>query len=77
MLVTGGESERIVVWNFTTLQPIFNVSVGDIVTTVKFSKDQRYIVAGNSNNNQIDVITISATNTFSTTNFNSNLNNVR
>jgi WD40 repeat protein len=28
MLVTAGDSKRIVVWNFTTLQPIFNVSVG-------------------------------------------------
>ena len=56
MLVTGGFSKTVIVWNFSNLQPIFNVSVGQTVTTVKFSKDQRYIAAGNSNNNQIKVI---------------------
>ena len=50
MIVTVSDSRKAIIWNFKTMQPIFNFTCGntDKMVTAKFSKDQKYLAAGDS-----------------------------
>ena len=65
MIVTVSDSTKAIVWNFKTMQPIFNFTCGgsDEMTTAKFSKDQQYLAAGDSAG-KIYIYRISAPSTF-------------
>lgn len=65
MFVTASDSRKVIVWNFKTMQPIFNFSCGssDLMKTAKFSKDQKYLAAGDDSG-KIWVYRITAPSTF-------------
>jgi WD40 repeat protein len=66
MIATVSDSRKAIVWNFKTMQPIFNFtcSNGEEMNTVKFSKDQRFLAAGDSDG-KIYIYRITAPSTFS------------
>lgn len=65
MFVTASDSRKAIVWNFKTMQPIFNFSCssGDKMITAKFSKDQKYLAAGDDQG-KIYLYRITAPSTF-------------
>lgn len=56
MVVTGGSSKKVIIWNFTNLHPIATVSYSNTITSVKFSKNQNYIAVGQSGSSTVNII---------------------
>lgn len=43
MVVTGGTTRRVTVWNFSNFNHIAIINYTNVINSVKFSKDQRFI----------------------------------
>lgn len=69
MVVTGGTSKKVIIWNFTNLHPITTVPYSNTITSVKFSKNQNYIAIGQSGSSTVNIIsgsTFASVTSFST-----------
>lgn len=55
MVVTGGKSKKVIIWNFTNLHPIATVSYSNTITSVRFSKNQNWIAVGQSGSNTVNI----------------------
>jgi WD40 repeat protein len=58
MVLTASSSKKMIVWNFSSFEPIFTLNCTSTVKTAKFSKDQKYIAVGQSSNN-VNIIQVS------------------
>lgn len=56
MVVTGGSSKKVIIWNFTNLHPIATVPYSNTITSVKFSKNQNWIAIGQSGSSTVNII---------------------
>jgi WD40 repeat protein len=49
MLITASDSKNMIVWNFTSLSPLYTLPCNTFVQSAKFSKDGAYIAVGQAN----------------------------
>ena len=56
MVVTGGSSRKVIVWNFTNLHPIATIPYSNTVNSVKFSKNQNFIAVGQSGSSTVRIL---------------------
>lgn len=68
MLITAGDSRNMIVWNFTSLSPLFTLTCTSNVQSAKFSKNGMYIAVGQASStvNIIQVSTFTSVKNIST-----------
>jgi WD40 repeat protein len=59
MFTTSGSSKMMIVWNFTSFQPIFTLTCSSTVQSAKFSKNQQYIAVGQQGSGNVNIIQVS------------------